>query len=288
MFSINCFQQKSSTLLLLLFFFILFNSNKVFSDSEKLAEVPEECYTFSDCQEEVSDPWEGVNRKVFAFNDFLDTYLLKPISQVYDAITPDFIQQGVSNFYKNIKEPITSVNALLQGKGNVSGVSLTRFLINSTLGLGGILDVAGEIGLERFNENFNQTLAVWGVESGNYIVLPFFGSSTVRGGFSLLGDNLIEPLNHYQRGDDGIADPYTAYTNKEAKASSFLQVLKIIDRRASFLDREAAILSGANDKYSFFRRIYFQNLKYQIYDGNVPELENLEEYEDEDLEELLE
>lgn len=258
------------------------NTNKVFS---------QKCYTFSDCQSTIADPWENINRKIFRFNRFLDSYLLKPITQGYDFVTPSVIQQGVNNFYKNLKEPVTVFNALLQKKNNKAGVSLTRFLINSTIGLFGIFDVAGELGLERFKEDFNQTLAVWGVESGNYVILPFFGPSSVRGALSLVGDYTVEPMSHYARGDDGIADPYTAYTNKEAKYATEMRWLEIIDKRVSFLKIEKNLLSGVADEYEFFRLTYFQNLKFNIYDGDVPEVINDEDEttnEEEDLEYLLE
>lgn len=273
-------------LLLILSFILLFIQGCSTVKQKQINNLPKECYTVSDCQEAIADPWENVNRKIFAFNEYFDTYILKPIAIGYDFITPKFVQRGIDNFYKNLGEPITAVNALLQGKGNQSGVSFTRFLYNSTIGLGGLLDVAGEIGLERFDENFNQTLAVWGVESGNYIVIPFLGSSSIRGGGSLFGDSVVDPLFHYGRGDDGIADPYTAYTSQEGEYSLGIRFLNIVNTRRNFLKKEKDLLSGNVDRYSFFRRVYFLNLRYRIYDGKVPEIPENKDTEEE-LEELL-
>ncbi|MEE3215266.1 MAG: VacJ family lipoprotein, partial [Pseudomonadota bacterium] len=127
-----------------------------------------------------ADPWEGFNRRVFAFNDVLDRYALKPAAQGYRYITPDPLERGVSNFFDNLGEVRTVLNSLLQGKPANAGNSSMRFLMNTTFGLGGLLDPASHAGFTADTEDFGQTLAAWGVGEGPYVVLPFLGPSTVR------------------------------------------------------------------------------------------------------------
>ena len=132
------------------------------------------------------DPWEGLNRKIFAFNDTLDKYALKPIAEGYQWITPDPVEDGVSNVFSNLWELTTIANDLLQFKFGQAASDTGRFLVNSTVGLLGIFDVASHMGLEKHQEDFGQTLGYWGVEPGPYIVAPLFGSFTLRDGFVVL------------------------------------------------------------------------------------------------------
>lgn len=129
------------------------------------------------------DPWEGWNRQVFAFNLFMDDYLIKPVAQGYDFIRPDFLKKPLNNFYDNLHEPLNLLNNLLQGEWKRAGDSWARFFVNSTFGLLGFFDVASEEKVEEAREDFGQTLAVWGVDHGAYLVLPFYKPSTVRDAF---------------------------------------------------------------------------------------------------------
>jgi len=128
-----------------------------------------------------NDPWEGFNRKVYAFNDGLDK-VVRPVAVGYDKIMPDPFQRGVGNFFRNLDAPVTFVHQILQGKVNQSADTFGRFLINSTIGLLGFFDVATRIGIPFYNEDLGQTLAKWGYEDSRYLMLPFFGPSTIRDG----------------------------------------------------------------------------------------------------------
>lgn len=197
------------------------------------------------------DPFEGFNRAVFAFNDGFDTVLLKPIAQGYHYITPDFVENRFSNFFSNLSELRNILNAILQGKGERAGKYTGRFLFNSTLGLAGFFDVASEMGLEKTGgEDFGQTLAVWGVDSGPYLVLPFFGPSTVRDGVAFPVDYYSNPTKHFEQ---------TSTADK-------LDAMGIIDTRVSLLEAEK-LING--DKYIFIRDAYLQRRQYLINDGVV-------------------
>lgn len=198
------------------------------------------------------DPLEGVNRAVFSFNDGLDRVILKPVAKGYRFITPNFIERGVSNFFSNLSEVGSLVNATLQGKPVQGAKHTGRFLVNSTLGIGGLFDVAKHMNLEKMDrEDFGQTLAVWGVDSGPYLVLPFLGSSTVRGGVSIPVNIALDPLTYYP---------------EHAETRLGLNVLKIIDLRASLLKAEEFI---SGDRYLFIRDAYLQRREYLINDGEI-------------------
>ncbi|MDP5325345.1 MAG: VacJ family lipoprotein [Litorivicinaceae bacterium] len=202
--------------------------------------------------EPLADPFESWNRSIFEFNERADRYVLKPVAQGYDAITPEPVQQGVRNFFNNLGEPVTVVNALLQGKPEKAARSLTRFVFNSTIGLYGLFDVAGGMGLERDDEDFGQTLAMWGVGSGPYLVLPILGPSDVRG---LSGRIVDRPLNPVDWQDE--------------VGQTELFVLNGVDRRASFIGLEPAT---AGDPYVLMRSAYQQRRDYKINDGIVVDL----------------
>lgn len=197
------------------------------------------------------DPWEGFNRKVFAFNDTLDRYLLKPLAKGYKAVTPDPVEGGVSSVFSNLKEVSNIANDLLQGKFSQAGNDTGRLLVNTTLGLVGIFDVAEHMGLPKSDgEDFGQTLATWGVGSGPYVVLPFLGSSTVR---SLGG----MPVNTF-------TDPI-GYVDHVPTRNS-LWGTQLVELRASLLEAES-LISG--DKYTFMRDAYLQRRNYLAKDGDV-------------------
>lgn len=209
------------------------------------------CATSQSGADRSVDPYEGFNRKVYGFNNGVDTYFLKPVTKTYRFITPDFVEKGVSNFFSNLLEIRNILNALLQGKGGKAVDYSGRFVFNSTIGLGGLFDVASPMGIEKTEgEDFGQTLGAWGVSSGPYIVLPFLGPSNVRDGVSL-------PVDIY-------ADPVTYLESSHARNG--LTFLEIVDTRAKLLETEK-LLTG--DRYVFIRDAYLQRRNYLVNDGEV-------------------
>jgi len=196
------------------------------------------------------DPWEGFNRPVFSFNEGLDTYAVKPLAQGYRYVTPDIAERGVSNFFDNLGDVRNLLNNLLQFKFEAAGQSFARLTFNSTFGLFGLIDVATPMGIERKPEDFGQTLGYWGVPSGPYLVLPFFGPSNPRDGVSIFADAAVDPVR--QVGD--TSDRNALYG------------LRLVDTRSRLLQAEQ-IISG--DKYSFIRDAYMQRREYQINDQAV-------------------
>mgnify|MGYP000273453626 CR=1 FL=1 len=214
-------------------------------------------------QEENQDPWEGFNRKVFAFNDSVDGAVLKPLAKGYRAITPDPVEQSVGNVFSNLAEVKNVLNSVLQGKPKEALHDSGRFLVNSTLGILGLFDVAETFGLEQSDgEDFGQTLAVWGVSEGPYLVLPFFGPSSVRGLAGMPVDSLTDLVNQID----------------DVPTRNSLMALELLDLRASLLDVEG-LASG--DKYLFFREAYLQRREFLVNDG-VVEDDFFDDFEDED------
>lgn len=205
-----------------------------------------------------ADPWEGFNRTVFSFNEGLDRYVLKPATLGYKAVTPDLVETGVSNFFNNISDVGSLFNNILQGKIDPAVSDLARISFNTTFGLGGIIDVATPMGLERYDEDFGQTLGYWGVSSGPYLMLPFFGPSTVRDGVGLAVDSVTSPMNNVE--DDS--------------ARYVLMALKAVDTRAGLLEAEKLI---TGDKYIFVREAYLQRREFSVNDGVV------EDYDDDNF-----
>jgi len=195
-----------------------------------------------------ADPWEGFNRVMFTFNDTLDRYLLKPVAIGYDKVMPNPLQAGVSNFFNNLGEVKTITNDLLQAKFGQAGLDSTRLLVNTTVGLGGFIDIGSRIGLEQNDEDFGQTLGYWGIGSGPYLVLPLLGSSTVRDAVGRYPDYLVHPTNL-------VEHDRTRYS---------LDALYVIDVRASLLEVEKLV---AADRYTFFREAYLQRRQFQVQDG---------------------
>ncbi|WP_252179244.1 VacJ family lipoprotein [Endozoicomonas sp. 4G] len=197
------------------------------------------------------DPWEKTNRAIFSFNDTLDTYVLKPVAEGYDTVTPKPIQQLVSNFFSNLGEIRNAVNAALQLEGGEALASLGRFGINSTVGMLGMVDVATPLGIERHYEDFGLTLAHWGTPSGPYVVLPLLGSRTLRSGIGTLPDSMMNLQGQIQP----ERDQWTA------------RGIDTINTRASLLSSEALIVG---DRYTFIRDAYLQRREYLI-TGQLPE-----------------
>ncbi len=202
-----------------------------------------------------ADPLEPWNRGVYRFNDALDRAVLKPVAESYQANVPDLLRQGVGNFFANLGDAWTFVNSALQLKGEAAGESLTRFWVNTLMGLGGVLDVASEMQITRHNEDFGQTLGYWGVGPGPYLVLPLLGPSTVRDTAALPADWQGDALSHVS--DTGVRTTGIA--------------LRVVDRRARLLKQEALLEGAALDKYTFLRDAYLQYRLNAVYDGEPPE-----------------
>lgn len=196
------------------------------------------------------DPWEGFNRAMFSFNDTLDTYALKPVAQGYQAVTPQFLEDGVHNVFGNIGDVGNLANNLLQGKFHDAGVDTGRLLFNTTFGLLGFFDVAKHMGLQKNDEDFGQTLGAWGVGSGPYLVIPFLGPSTVRDATGRVPDSFLTPY------------PYMDHV----PTRNVTRGVEVIDTRASLLQAER-LVSG--DKYIFIRNAYLQSREFKVKDGEV-------------------
>lgn len=201
-------------------------------------------------QAATEDPWESVNRPIFHFNDTVDTYALKPLAQGYQAVTPQFLETGVHNVFRNVGDVGNLANNLLQGKAYDAGVDTSRLLLNTTLGVLGFFDVASRMGLQRSDEDFGQTLGVWGVGSGPYLVLPLLGPSSLRDAPSKIPDSFLTPY------------PYMDHV----PSRNVTRGINVVDTRASLLDAERMI---SGDKYIFIRNAYLQNREFRVRDGEV-------------------
>ena len=196
------------------------------------------------------DPWEGFNRVVFKFNDTLDTYALKPIAQGYQFITPQFLEDGIHNMYRNVGDVRNLANNVLQVKPHAAGVDTARLLMNTIVGVGGFFDVGTKMGLQRNDEDFGQTLGYWGLSSGPYLVLPLLGPSTVRDALGIYPDSYAEPYRYMH----------------DVSARNTVAGMKIIDARANLLSAEKLI---TGDKYIFIRNAYLQSREFKVKDGQV-------------------
>lgn len=210
------------------------------------------------------DPWEGFNRGVFSFNERLDRYVAKPVARAYQTVMPQVLDDMVSRFFNNLFAPITITNALLQGKGHVAAEQTSRFMFNTTAGLAGLFDVATPMGLPRVKEDFGQTLAVWGLPSGPYVMLPVLGPSTIRDFSGRLVDVIPDPRR---------------MMNSPAKY--FVTALDLTDTRADLLAAEKAI---EGDRYLFIRDYYLQQRAFAITDGRVAQDDFLDDSLDMDSE----
>ena len=207
--------------------------------------------TFSNSEEVNNDPWENVNRKTHNFNMTLDDYVIRPIAETYDFIIPEFVQTGFSNVFDNLGVPVSAANNLIQFKPVGFITETSRFILNSTFGIFGLFDVASRLGIKERNEDFGQSLGHWGFASGPYLVIPFFGPSSARDGFSLAPDYYLRP------------DLVRFEDNKSDLA---LNGLSVVNLRAGLLS--ISDLSG-NDQYSFYRDAYLQRREYEINDGKI-------------------
>ena len=211
--------------------------------------------------DEINDPFEDINRVTHSINDKLDNAIAKPVAEVYGEITPEFIQNRVTRFFKNLAEIDTFINQLLQGKPKLALNDLGRFTINSTIGLYGLFDPATKLGLQAHDEDFGQTLGVWGVPDGPYIVLPVIGPSNAR-------DLLSRPISSFLSGTFAMTDTDVKIT---------LTLLDAIETRERYLDFEA-MMTG--DVYTFMKDAYVQSRDYEILDGEVEDDDFLEDFDD--------
>jgi phospholipid-binding lipoprotein MlaA len=206
---------------------------------------------------------EPVNRAVFEFNDTADRFVFKPVAEGYKFVLPGFVQAGVRNFFSNLGDPWIAVNQLLQGKVELALSDGWRFIINSTFGLGGLLDVASDMRLPKHNEDFGQTLGVWGADTGAYLVLPLWGPSSVRDGIGLIADS-------YGYLPWRLPD-WLDFSHRVAWQNSLL-ALDFVNQRAQLLDATNLLEEAALDRYAFVRDAYFQRRRSLVYDGNPPPL----------------
>ena len=210
--------------------------------------------------EDINDPFEDINRITFKFNESIDNNFLKPVALTYSK-APKPIKKGISNFFDNLEEIETSVNQILQGKPKLAINDFSRFIINSTIGLAGFLDVATKIGLTRHEEEFDQTLALWGVPSGPYIMLPGLGPSTLR-------DTLARPFSSFLS---------VTFHMTESDVNLALKGMDALETRERLLEIESLIYG---DRYNFVRDSYVQYMNYEINDGVDVEDEFIDDMDD--------
>jgi phospholipid-binding lipoprotein MlaA len=200
------------------------------------------------------DPWESMNRSVFQFNEVVDTAAIKPAAQLYVKVLPSFVRTGVGNFLGNLGDVWSMANSALQLKGQATVETFMRINVNTFLGLGGLLDVATEMRLEKRKEDFGQTLGHWGVKSGPYVVLPLLGPSTLR-------DTLALPLDMQGDASQRFSDESTR---------NALTAARVLNIRAGLLQTVDVVKAASLEPYSFVRDAYLQKRRNDIHDGNPP------------------
>ena len=218
-------------------------------------------FSFPIFGEEINDPFEDLNRDIFIFNEKLDEKLLKPAALTYRKVTPQFARTGVTNFFNNLEEIDTTINQVLQGEIKYAFNDAGRFVINTTIGLFGLIDVASKMGLEKHEEDFGQTLGVWGIDSGPYIMIPFLGPSNPR-------DLLSRPISSFLSGTFAMEDDDVKLT---------LVGIDALETRERLLDAETLIIG---DKYIFVKDAYLQSREYEINNGATEDDEFLDDMED--------
>lgn len=209
----------------------------------------------------IADPYQDFNRSAFAFNQGLDKYAIEPVAKTYGAVTPSFLRDRVGDFSRNLGEPVTFVNSALQGEGTRAGDTVFRFIMNSTIGLLGIWDPAEKVGVPAHKEDFGQTLAVWGVPSGPYLVLPFLGPSNPRDALARVVDQAFQPLTWTEFESDDDLDTYIMVGSA---------VLSGLNTRLA-LDEQIKTLNSQPEPYVALRRIYTSQRDSAIRNGEVDE-----------------
>ena len=197
-----------------------------------------------------TDPLKDLNQKTHNLNQTLDLQVASPVARFYKRITPDFIEIGITNFTQNVEDLSIGFNNILQGKIKSGFSDLGRFTLNSTIGIGGFLDIATDMGLEKHDEDFGQTLAVWGVPDGPYLVLPGLGPSTMRDTLAMIPDAFLTPL----------------WLIDHDRTSYSLTAIDLIDTRARYLGLESVVIG---DEYLFYRDAYLQSRQFEIKDGEI-------------------
>ena len=211
------------------------------------------------------DPYESVNRKIFAFNDTLDTYALKPAAKAYNAVLPSPIRTGIHNFFGNFSDAWSAVNQLLQGKPADAGEMTLRFITNTTIGIAGVFDPATSLGFERRSEDLGQTLGRWGIEPGPYLVLPLFGSSDIRDAIALPADTYVSPA---------------LLVSPKYWKELGIDTIGVIDTRAGLLGASQMLDELAFDRYTFMRDAYITRRRSLVWDGNPPDLPDADDTSD--------
>jgi phospholipid-binding lipoprotein MlaA len=204
------------------------------------------------------DPLEPMNRALYQVHDALDSAFVKPVAEGYEAIIPKFVRTAFSNVFYNIDDLFSAVNGLLQGKLDKAGNDLGRVMTNTLFGLGGLIDVATDAGIERGNEDFGQTFAVWGFPQGPYLFIPLFGPTTVRDGTGVLVRIALGPVGYIP----------------DVPVRNSIYGVGYVDLRAQALDAGDLLNQAALDRYTFIRNAYLQRRRYLIYDGKPPPTED--------------
>ena len=218
-------------------------------------------FSFPLFAKEINDPFEDLNRDIFVFNEKLDEKILKPTALVYRKVTPQFARTGVTNFFNNLEEIDTTINQVLQGEIKYAFNDAGRFVINTTIGLFGLIDIASKMGIEKQEEDYGQTLGVWGISSGPYIMLPFLGPSNPR-------DLLSRPISSFLSGTFAMEDNDVKFT---------LVGIDALETRERLLDAETLIIG---DKYMFVKDAYVQSREYEINNGSTEDDVFLDDMDD--------
>ena len=238
---------------IIILFFILFNfisHNLIASQADQVSTDSDDFETTT-LEDEIYDPFEPVNRAIFSFNNVADRVVLEPIAKGYKKL-PSPIQSGINNFLSNLRAPLVVVNQILQGQGENAVQSSGRFIVNSTVGVLGLFDVAEKMGLEEKKEDYGQTLATWGVGDGFYIVLPLFGPSNLRDTSGMVLTMLTDPINAY------------AVSEGEAWLVPMRTATNAVDQRSQIIDEVNALRDNSVDYYAAVRSSYYQNRKAAI------------------------
>ncbi len=249
--------MSKKIIILFFLFFSLLSYNVIASDADQVNTDSEDFETTT-IEDEIYDPFEPLNRAIFSFNNVADRIVLEPIAKGYKKL-PSPLQSGISNFVSNLRAPLVVVNQLLQGQGENAVQSSGRFIVNSTVGIFGLFDVAEKMGLEEKEEDYGQTLATWGVGDGFYVVLPLFGPSNLRDTSGMVLTMLTDPINAY------------AVNEGEAWLVPMRTAVNAVDTRSQIIDEVNALRDNSVDYYAAVRSSYYQNRKAAI--NNVDDSE---------------
>ncbi len=236
----------SKKIIILFFLFFSLLSYKVVASEADQVNTDSEDFETTTLEDEIYDPFEPVNRAIFSFNNVADRIVLEPIAKGYKKL-PSPLQSGINNFLSNLRAPLVVVNQLLQGQGDNAIQSSGRFIVNSTVGVFGLFDVAEKIGLEEKEEDYGQTLATWGVGDGFYIVLPLFGPSNLRDTTGMVLTMMTDPINAY------------AVSEGEAWLVPMRTAANAVDQRSQIIDEVNALRDNSVDYYAAVRSSYYQN-----------------------------